>query len=55
MKDTVMFLNFQTPENFGVIYLNFIQRPNLRVFHQKDANGIANSAEPNQTAPQGAV
>ena len=25
-------------------------RPNLRVFRQKDANGIANSEDPDQTA-----
>ena len=31
------------------------KRPNLRSFHQKDANGIANSADPDQTAPLGAV
>ena len=29
------------------------KRPNLRVFPQKDANGIANSEDPDQTAPQG--
>ena len=29
--------------------------PNLRVFLQKDANGIANSEDPDQTAPLGAV
>ena len=29
--------------------------PNLRVFLQKDANGIANSEDPYQTAPLGAV
>ena len=28
---------------------------NLRVFHQKDAKGIANSEDPDQTAPLGAV
>ena len=28
------------------------KRPNLRVFHQKDANGIANSENPDQTAPR---
>ena len=32
-----------------------IKRPNLRVFCQKDANGIANSEDPDQTAPLGAV
>ena len=38
-------------------YLPKIQtkRPNFRVFHQKDANGIANSEDPDQTAPLGAV
>ena len=29
------------------------KRPNLRVFLQKDANGIANSEDPDQTAPPG--
>ena len=28
---------------------------NLRVLHQKDANGKANSEDPDQTAPRGAV
>ena len=31
------------------------KRPNLRVFCQNDANGIANSEDPDQTAPLGAV
>ena len=31
------------------------KRPNLGVFHQKDANGIANSEDPDQTAPLGEV
>ena len=31
------------------------KRPNLRVFRQKDANGITNSEDPDQTAPLGAV
>ena len=56
--NTVKFLNFQTTENFAVIYLNFkiqTKRPNLRVFHQEDANGIANIEDPDQTAPLGAV
>ena len=30
-------------------------RPNLWVFGQKDTNGIANSGDPDQTAPLGAV
>ena len=29
--------------------------PNLRVFSQEDADGIANSEDPDQTAPPGAV
>ena len=29
--------------------------PNLRIFSQKDANGIANSEDRDQTAPLGAV
>ena len=32
------------------------KRPNVWVFHPKDANGIANSGDdPDQTAPLGAV
>ena len=31
------------------------KRPNLKVFCQKDANGIANGEDPDQTAPLGAV
>ena len=44
---TVKFLNFWTPD------IPKIQekRPKLWVFLQKDANGIASSEEPDQTAP----
>ena len=31
------------------------KRPKLRVLYQNHANGIANSEEPDQTAPLGAV
>ena len=31
------------------------KRPKLRVFYQNDANGIAKSEDPDQTAPLGAV
>ena len=31
------------------------KRQNLRVFPQKDANGTANSGDPDQTTPLGAV
>ena len=27
------------------------KKPNLRVFRQKDGNGLANSVDPDQTAP----
>ena len=30
-------------------------RPSLRVFHQQDENGIANSEDPDQTAPGSAL
>ena len=53
---TVKFLNFGTAEIFAVIYLKFKQRgQTLRVFCQNGANGIANSEDPDQTAPLGAV
>ena len=45
---TVKFLNFWTPENTAVIYLKLKKRPKLRVFCQKDTNGIANSVDPDQ-------
>ena len=44
------------PENFAVIYVKIeTKRPNLREFHQKGANGVLNSEDPDQTAPLGAV
>ena len=53
---TVKFLNFRTPENFGLIYLKFKQKgQTLGYFVKKDANVIANSEDPDQTAPLGAV
>ena len=52
---TVKFLNFETQENFPVFYLKFKQRGQTLGFHQKHANGIANSEDPDQTAPLGAV
>ena len=53
--NTVKFLNFRMSENFAVIYEIQTKRPNLRVFCQKDGNGIANSEDPGQTAPLEAV
>ena len=56
MRCTIKLLNFSDTKklfcNLPKIQTN---RPNLRVFHQKDANGIANSEDPDQTAPLGAV
>ena len=52
---TVKFLNFRTPKlccNSPKIQSKL---PNLREFHQDDASGIANSEDPDQTAPLGAV
>ena len=45
-ENIVKFLNFGMPEIFAVIYHN--------VLCQNDANGIANSEDPDQTSP-GAV
>ena len=41
---------FRTPENIAGPKIQ-TKRPNLRVFCQKDANGIANSEDSDQTAP----
>ena len=50
------FLNFRAPENFAVNYLKFKQRGHtIEHFDQKDANEIANSEDPDQTAPLGVV
>ena len=55
-SSTVKFQNLRTPENFAVIYLKFKQRgQTLGYFVKKDANGITNSEDPDQTAPLGAV
>ena len=40
------------PETFAVIYLKFTQRSQiLGYFVKKDADGIANCEDPDQTAP----
>ena len=55
-RTTVKFLNFRTPDNFAVIYLKLNQGgQTLGYFVKKDANGIVNSEDPDQTAAQGAV
>ena len=50
-RSIINFAIFSDAKNFAVIYLKFKQRAKL----QKDANGIANSDYPDQTAPLGAV
>ena len=55
-QGTVKFLNFRTRTKFTVNTLKF----NLKRFYHcviplNDANGIANSLDPDQTAPLGAV
>ena len=53
---TVKFLNFRMSENFAVIYIKFKQRgQTLGCFIKKDMNRIANSEDPDPTAPLGAV
>ena len=46
---------FPTPENFAVIIVKLEKRFYHRVLHPKDAHSIANSEDPDQTAPLGAV
>ena len=53
--NTVNFLHFRSPENCCNLPKLQEKRPNLLVFHQKDANGKEHSGDPDQTAPQGAV
>ena len=52
---TVKLLKRRTSENFAVITLKFWTKSLYhREMHQKDAEGIANSVDPDQTAPLGA-
>ena len=54
IKTTVKFLYFGTSEIFIVIYLKFKQwGQTLGYFVKNNANGIANSEDPDQTAPRG--
>ena len=49
-------LKTRTPKTSAVIIWKFEQDGfNIRVMHSKDADGIANSVDPDQTAPLGAV
>ena len=50
---TVNFLNIQTPKKFVVITLKFELWLYHRVTSSNDADGMANSVDPDQTAPLG--
>ena len=52
---TVNFLNFWMPENCCNQPKIQTKRPNHRVIHSENVNGRANSEDPDQTAPLGAV
>ena len=52
---TVKLLNFRMLKNCCILPKIQTKRPNLGIFHQKDANGIANREDLDQTAPLGAV
>ena len=51
----IKFLNFWTSENFAVIYLKFKQRSQTLGSFVKKMQGIANSEDPDQSAPLGEV
>ena len=56
MKTTPKVPNFLDAKKLGYKLPNFqTKRPNHRIFCPKVANGIANSEDPDQTAPLGAV
>ena len=51
----VKFLTFRTPEIFAVIYLKIKQSgQTVGYFIKQYVNGLANSEDPDQTAPSGA-
>ena len=52
---TIKVLNFRTPKILLQSPKIQTKRPNLKVFCLKHANGIANSEDPDQTAPLGAA
>ena len=53
---TIKILNLRTPQKFAVITLKFEQDGSTqKIMHPKDAARIANSVDPDQTAPLGAV
>ena len=52
---SVNFLNIRTPKKFVVITKIWTMWLYHRVMSPNDADGMANSVDPNQTAPLGAV
>ena len=52
-KATVKFLNIRTPENIAVITLK-IEQSGSTIKRPQDVDGMANSVDPDQTAPAGA-
>ena len=54
MKHTVNFLNIRTPKKFVVLTLNFELCDSTIEMSPNDADGMANSVDPDQTAPLGA-
>ena len=53
IEGTLKILNIQTPKKNAVIILKFVQDGFTKSMHPKDAAGIANSVDPDQTAPLG--
>ena len=49
---TVKILNIQTPQNLAVVTLKFEQDGFTKSDAHKRCRGIANSVDPDQTAPQ---
>ena len=49
MAFIIKFLCFWKPKIFCNLPKIQIKRPNLRIFRQKDANGITNSEDPDKT------
>ena len=55
-KGTVNFLNIRKPQKFVVITLKFeLRGSTIEYLSPNDADGMANSVDPDQTAPLGAV
>ena len=55
LEYTVKKLKIWTPEKFAVIIQKVEQFGFMTVMHQKDADGMANSVDPDQTAPRSSL